>query len=81
MERQVGRGLGRNSTKKGPALKTTNCGFQSDPAYLLGPHQKFQKQHLFEEANSGCSSSSVFSVARRKCTGVEQLKITELVDL
>ena len=53
--------------------------FTSDHGYLLGHHNKFQKQHLFEEATR---VPFIVSVPWMKdCHGQATRQITELIDL
>lgn len=77
MDAQVGRvldALDRNGLKE-----NTIVVFSSDHGYLLGHHQKFQKQHLFEEATRVPFIISVPWMTAMHGRGTTQ--ITELVDL
>ncbi len=77
MDAQVGRVL---AALKAKGLDdNTIVVFSSDHGYLLGHHQKFQKQHLFEEATR---VPFIISVPWLKAQhGRETSMITELVDL
>jgi len=77
MDAQVGRVLDALN-EKGLAENTIVV-FSSDHGYLLGHHQKFQKQHLFEEATRVPFIISVPWLDEMHGRGTT--KITELVDL
>jgi arylsulfatase A-like enzyme len=77
MDAQVGRVL-KTLEEKGLADNTIVV-FSSDHGYLLGHHQKFQKQHLFEEATRVPFIVSVPWLKDQHGRGTT--KITELVDL
>ncbi|MGI9243398.1 MAG: sulfatase [Verrucomicrobiales bacterium] len=77
MDAQVGRVL--DALDELGLRENTIVIFSSDHGYLLGHHNKFQKQHLFEEATRVPFILSVpwLSDAHGKASG----RITELVDL
>ena len=77
MDAQVGRVL--DALKEKGLHDNTIVVFSSDHGYLLGHHNKFQKQHLFEEATRVPFIVSVPWIKDQhgQCTQ----KITELVDL
>lgn len=77
MDAQVGRVL--DALQKEGLADNTIVVFSSDHGYLLGHHQKFQKQHLFEEATRVPFIVSVPWMAAQH--GLATTKITELVDL
>jgi iduronate 2-sulfatase len=77
MDAQVGRVL--ESLKELGLRENTIVIFSSDHGYLLGHHNKFQKQHLFEEATRVPFIMSVPSLAKQHGAATQQ--ITELVDL
>ena len=77
MDEQVGK-IVRSLEELG-RLDDTIIVFSSDHGYLLGHHNKFQKQHLFEEATR---VPFIISVPwMKKHHGQATRKITELVDL
>ena len=77
MDAQVGKVLAR--LEKLGRLDDTIVVFSSDHGYLLGHHNKYQKQHLFEESTR---VPFIFSVPWMKDQhGQATGKITELVDL
>ena len=77
MDAQVGRVL--DALDKLGLRENTIVIFSSDHGYLLGHHNKFQKQHLFEEATR---VPFILSVPWMPATHGEASKqITELVDL
>jgi arylsulfatase A-like enzyme len=77
MDAQVGRVL--SSLEDNGLAENTIVVFTSDHGYLLGHHNKFQKQHLFEEATRVPFIVSVpwLDVEHGKTSK----KITELIDL
>lgn len=77
MDAQVGRVL--DALKEKGLEDNTIVVFSSDHGYLLGHHQKFQKQHLFEEATRVPFIISVPWLKDQHGRGTR--KITELVDL
>ena len=77
MDAQVGRVL--HALKANGLADNTIVVFTSDHGYLLGHHQKFQKQHLFEEATRVPFIISVPWLKDQHGRGTT--KITELVDL
>lgn len=77
MDAQVGRVL--DALKEKGLDDNTIVVFSSDHGYLLGHHQKFQKQHLFEEATRVPFIISVPWLKDQHGRGTT--KITELVDL
>ena len=77
MDAQVGRVL--EALKDQGLEDNTIVVFSSDHGYLLGHHQKYQKQHLFEEATRVPFIISVPWLKDRHGRGTK--KITELVDL
>ncbi len=77
MDAQVGRVLA--ALKENGLDENTIVVFTSDHGYLLGHHEKFQKQHLFEEATRVPFIVSVPWLPDQHGKGTR--KITELVDL
>ena len=77
MDAQVGRVL--DALKEKGLEDNTIVVFSSDHGYLLGHHQKFQKQHLFEEATRVPFIISVPWLKEQHGRGTH--KITELIDL
>ena len=77
MDAQVGRVL--DALKEKGLEDNTIVVFSSDHGYLLGHHQKFQKQHLFEEATRVPFIISVPWIKDQHGRGTR--KITELIDL
>lgn len=77
MDAQVGRVL--NALNEKGLANNTIVVFSSDHGYLLGHHNKFQKQHLFEEATRVPFIISVPWLKDQHGQGTP--KITELVDL
>lgn len=77
MDAQVGRVL--DALKEKGLEDNTIVVFSSDHGYLLGHHQKFQKQHLFEEATRVPFIVSVPWMKAQHGRGTQ--KITELIDL
>ncbi len=77
MDAQVGRVL--DALREHGLEDNTIVVFSSDHGYLLGHHQKFQKQHLFEEATRVPFIVSVPWLKDQHGRGTS--KITELVDL
>ena len=77
MDAQVGRVL--DALEENGLSDNTIVVFTSDHGYLLGHHQKFQKQHLFEEATRVPFIISVPWLKKQHGRGTQ--KITELVDL
>ena len=77
MDAQVGRVL--DALKEKGLEDNTIVVFSSDHGYLLGHHQKFQKQHLFEEATRVPFIVSVPWLKEQHGRGTQ--KITELIDL
>ncbi|TWT80761.1 Arylsulfatase [Planctomycetes bacterium CA13] len=77
MDAQVGRVLG--ALEERGLADNTIVVFTSDHGYLLGHHNKFQKQHLFEEATQVPFIVSVPWKDNRH--GSETTKVTELIDL
>jgi arylsulfatase A-like enzyme len=77
MDAQVGRVL--DALQEQGLADNTIVVFSSDHGYLLGHHNKFQKQHLFEEATR---VPFIISVPwQKEMHGRGTSKITELVDL
>ena len=77
MDAQVGRVL--KALKDNGLEDNTIVVFTSDHGYLLGHHNKFQKQHLFEEATR---VPFIISVPWMKDQhGKGTMKITELIDM
>ena len=77
MDAQVGRVL--DALKENGLSDDTIVVFSSDHGYLLGHHQKFQKQHLFEEATRVPFIVSVPWLKDQHGGATSQ--ITELIDL
>jgi choline-sulfatase len=77
MDAQVGRVL--DALKENGLEDNTIVVFSSDHGYLLGHHNKFQKQHLFEEATRVPFIVSVPWLKDQHGNAAQ--KITELVDL
>ena len=77
MDAQVGRVL--DALEKNGLKDNTIVVFTSDHGYLLGHHDKYQKQHLFEEATRVPFIISVPWMASEHNKGTKQL--TELIDL
>ncbi len=77
MDAQVGRVL--NTLEELGLKENTIVIFSSDHGYLLGHHNKYQKQHLFEEATRVPFILSVPWMAEQH--GQATQHITELVDL
>lgn len=77
MDAQVGRVLG--ALQQNGLADNTIVVFSSDHGYLLGQHDKFQKQHLFEEATRVPFIVSVPWLNEQH--GRSTAKITELIDL
>lgn len=77
MDAQVGRVL--EALEKNGQADNTIVVFTSDHGYLLGEHQKFQKQHLFEEATRVPFIVSVPWLKAEHGKSTEAL--TELIDL
>ena len=77
MDAQVGRVL--NSLKELGLADNTIVVFSSDHGYLLGHHNKFQKQHLFEESTRVPFIVSVPWMKRPHSKATQH--ITELIDL
>lgn len=77
MDAQVGRVL--DALESNGLADNTIVVFSSDHGYLLGHHNKFQKQHLFEEATRVPFIVSVPWLTKQHGQGTS--KITELVDL
>lgn len=77
MDAQVGRVL--NALQENGLADNTIVVFTSDHGYLLGHHNKFQKQHLFEEATRVPFIVSVPWLTDQHGNTTD--KITELIDL
>ncbi|MGZ0708901.1 sulfatase [Coraliomargarita sp. W4R53] len=77
MDAQVGRVL--DALEANGLKENTIVVFTSDHGYLLGHHDKYQKQHLFEEATRVPFIISVPWMATEHGKGTMQL--TELIDL
>ncbi len=77
MDAQVGRVLA--ALEENGLSQNTIVVFTSDHGYLLGHHNKFQKQHLFEEATRVPFFVSVPWLEKEH--GKTSKKITELIDL
>jgi iduronate 2-sulfatase len=77
MDAQVGRLLDALQAKN--LADNTIVVFTSDHGYLLGHHNKFQKQHLFEEATRVPFIVSVPWLKDEHGSGTK--KLTELIDL
>ena len=77
MDAQVGRVL--DHLQKLDLDEKTIVIFSSDHGYLLGHHNKFQKQHLFEESTRVPFILSVPWLKNQH--GLKTEKITELIDL
>ena len=77
MDAQVGRVL--DALEEKGLADNTIVVFTSDHGYLLGHHEKYQKQHLFEEATRVPFIVSVPWIKDQHGRGTK--KITELVDL
>ncbi|WP_417739464.1 sulfatase-like hydrolase/transferase [Rosistilla oblonga] len=77
MDAQVGRVL--DALEEQGLAENTIVVFTSDHGYLLGHHNKYQKQHLFEEATRVPFIISVPWLKEQHGRGTT--KITELVDL
>ena len=77
MDAQVGRVL--NALEELGLAENTIVVFTSDHGYLLGHHDKFQKQHLFEESTRVPFIVSVPWMKKQRGKGTKH--ITELIDL
>ncbi|VGO18325.1 sulfatase [Pontiella sulfatireligans] len=77
MDAQVGRVL--DALEEKGLAESTIVIFTSDHGYLLGHHDKYQKQHLFEEATRVPFIISVPWMTSEHDKGTKQL--TELIDL
>lgn len=77
MDAQVGRIL--DALEENGLKENTIVVFTSDHGYLLGQHDKYQKQHLFEESTRVPFIVSVPWMSAQHGSGTKQL--TELIDL